>query len=61
MTASRQNPALSGVLGGARAFHRKYSGNSTPEPLGNQANFVVNFCQILFESKPRELHQWSRP
>jgi hypothetical protein len=55
MTASRQNPALSGVLGGTCAFHRKYSGNYTPEPLGNQASFVINFCQILFESKPPEL------
>jgi hypothetical protein len=61
MTASRQNPALSGVSGGTCAFHRKYSGNYTPEPLGNQAIFVINFCQILFEPKPRELHQWSRP
>jgi hypothetical protein len=51
MTASRQNPALSGGLRGACAFHRKYSGNHTPEPLGNHANFVINFCQILFEPK----------
>jgi hypothetical protein len=61
MTASRQNPVLSGVLRGACAYHRKYSGYYTPEPLGNHANFVINFCQILFESKPGELHQGSRP
>jgi hypothetical protein len=36
---------------GACAFHRKYSGNYTPEPLGNHANFVINFCQIIFEPK----------
>jgi hypothetical protein len=51
MTASRQNPVLSGVLRGAGAFHRKHSGNHAPEPLGNQANFVINFCQILFQPK----------
>jgi hypothetical protein len=61
MTASRQIPVLSGVLRGARAFHRKYSGNITPEPLGNHANFVINFCQILFVPKPCELPQRSRP
>ena len=26
------------------------------EPLGRHANFVINFCQILFDPKPRELH-----
>jgi hypothetical protein len=51
MTASRENPVSSGGLRGARAFHRKYSGNYTPEPLGNHANFVINFCQIIFEPK----------
>jgi Flagellar transcriptional activator (FlhC) len=39
------------------AFHREYNGNHTPKPLGNQANFVINFCQILFEAKTREFHQ----
>jgi Flagellar transcriptional activator (FlhC) len=42
---------------GSRAFHRKYSGNHTPKPLGNQANFVINFCQILFDPKSSELQQ----
>jgi hypothetical protein len=42
---------------GSRAFHRKYSGNHTPKPLGNQANFVINFCQILFDPKSCELQQ----
>jgi hypothetical protein len=46
-------------LGGSRAFHREYSGNHAPKPLGNHANFVINFCQILFEAEttriaPRE-------
>jgi hypothetical protein len=49
MTASREIPVSSGGLRGAGAFHRKCSGNYTPEPLGNHANFVINFCQILFE------------
>jgi hypothetical protein len=46
-------------LSGSRAFHREYSGNHAPKPLGNHANFVINFCQILFEAEttriaPRE-------
>jgi hypothetical protein len=39
------------------AFRRKYTGNLSLQPLGNHANFVINFCQILFESKPREIAQ----
>jgi hypothetical protein len=49
MTASRQSPIL-GVFSGACAFHRECSGKYLQEPLGNQANFVINFCQILFEA-----------
>jgi hypothetical protein len=41
---------LSGVFSGTCAFHRKYSGKYLQEPLGNQANFVINFCQILFDA-----------
>ena len=29
----------------------------SPKPLGNQANFVINFCQILFGPKTRELQR----
>jgi hypothetical protein len=54
MTVSRQN-LIQGFLRGARAFRRKYSGNHAPEPLGKHANFVINFCQILFEPKTRKL------
>jgi hypothetical protein len=36
---------------GAGAFHRKYNGNRTPQPPGNHANFVINFCQLLFDAK----------
>jgi hypothetical protein len=46
-------------LGDSLTFHREYSGNDAPKPLGNHANFVINFCQILFEAEttriaPRE-------
>jgi len=36
-------------LSDSRAFRRKYAGKYTPEPPGNHANFVINFCQILFD------------
>jgi hypothetical protein len=44
-------------LSDSRAFRRKYTGKNTSESLGNHANFVINFCQILFDPKSRELHQ----
>jgi hypothetical protein len=50
MTASRQSP-VSGVFSGTCAFRREYSGKYMQEPLGNQANFVINFCQIVFEAE----------
>jgi hypothetical protein len=56
MTASANSGILIGGLSGSGAFHHKCSGNHTPKPLGSQANFVINFCQILFDPKPRELH-----
>jgi len=56
MTASAKIGESIGILRGTGAFHRKHSGNHTPKPLGNHANFVINFCQILFEPKPHELH-----
>jgi hypothetical protein len=37
------------------AFHCKYTADFWFQPLGKHANFVINFCQILFESKPREI------
>jgi hypothetical protein len=51
MTASREIRASQGVLRGARAFIHKHSGNHAPKPLGNHANFVINFCQIPFDPK----------
>jgi hypothetical protein len=50
MAASRQNPVRVGGFLGAGAFHRKYNGNRTRQPLGNHANFVINFCQIVFDA-----------
>jgi hypothetical protein len=38
-----------------RAFRRICSGKFGLEPLGNEANFVINFCQILFDPKTPEL------
>jgi hypothetical protein len=49
MTASAKFRILDWSLSASGAFHREDSGNHTPKPLGNQANFVINFCQILFE------------
>jgi hypothetical protein len=49
MTASAKFRILDWGLSASSAFHRKYSGNHTPKSLGNQTNFVINFCQILFE------------
>jgi hypothetical protein len=38
-----------GAPNGTGAYHHEYSSNRTPKPLGNQANFVINFCQIVFD------------
>jgi hypothetical protein len=48
MTASGQSSDLRGVSGDCRAFCRKYTGNPPQISLGSHANFVINFCQILF-------------
>jgi hypothetical protein len=34
---------------GTGACRHKYSGNGTPKPLDHHANFVINFCQIVFD------------
>jgi hypothetical protein len=44
-------------FGGHCAFRCKGSGKIAPKPLGNQANFVINFCQILFGPKTPELQR----
>jgi hypothetical protein len=51
----RNSAVQVGFSRGVRAFRRKRSGNHAPKPLGNQANFVINFCQILFEAKSTEI------
>jgi hypothetical protein len=43
------------------AYHHKYNGNHTPKPLGKQANFVINFCQIVFDPQTMRIAQGSRP
>jgi len=50
MTASAKFQSKWG-LSGFNAFHREYSANHTPKPLGTQANFVINFCQIVFDAE----------
>jgi len=37
------------------AFFRKYHGKYAPESLGNHANFVINFCQIVFEAETTQI------
>jgi hypothetical protein len=60
MTASRQSPVL-GVFSGTCAFQREYSGKYMQEPLGNQANFVINFCQIVFEAQTARIARGRPP
>jgi hypothetical protein len=51
MTASGQSPDLRGDSSDGCAFRRKYTGNPPQKSLGSHANFVINFCQILFAVK----------
>jgi hypothetical protein len=44
-----------GWVRGGYAFRDKSAAKSRPKPLGNQANFVINFCQILFDRKRVEI------
>jgi hypothetical protein len=48
ITTSRQSPFKRGYHAVPGAFHRECSGYPASKPLGNHANFVINFCQILF-------------
>jgi hypothetical protein len=43
------------------AFPGERSGYPTAEPLGRYANFVINFCQIIFCFKTRELRHRKEP
>jgi hypothetical protein len=46
-----------GVPAAAYAYFRKRAGKLVQQPLGNHANFVINFCQILFESETAKIAQ----
>jgi hypothetical protein len=39
------------------AFPDEAGAKTPPKSLGNQANFVINFCQILFALKSPELQR----
>jgi hypothetical protein len=49
MTASAKFRIVDRGFERQRRISPQMQRHHTPKSLGNQANFVINFCQILFE------------